>query len=80
MSETPNEEQLAEIEAHTKAAHRHICEIAKTGTKAWRMTIPVQPDDSDIMLGDVCRNVQFFIDATRQLQQQLAAQGERVRE
>lgn len=42
-------------------AHKHICELAKSGARKWRMTIPVQPDDSDILLGDVCRDVKWLM-------------------
>lgn len=57
MTETLTDEIISEIKARRNSAYRHICELAGNFTRKWRMTIPVQPDDSDVLLGDVCRDV-----------------------
>lgn len=47
-------EELLEIAKSAKEradnAHEHICKLAKDGAKSWRLSIPVQDDDSDVLL------------------------------
>lgn len=47
-------EDLLEIAKSAKEradnAHEHICKLAKDGAKSWRLSIPVQDDDSDVLL------------------------------
>ena len=40
-----------------EAAETLICELAKHGDKAWRMSIPPRPDDSDNLLLRVCQEL-----------------------
>jgi hypothetical protein len=43
-------EQVAEIRKSADEAFRHVCDLA-AGRKKWRMCVPVNPDDSDVVLG-----------------------------
>lgn len=41
-----------ELEAKVKAAHKEISRLCESGGTTWRMRVPVQKDDSDMVLHD----------------------------
>jgi hypothetical protein len=53
-------------------AHKHICELAKDGAKSWRLCVPVQQDDSDMIL-------QNALDVADKRIQQLEDDNKRLR-
>lgn len=52
---TPLQKYLTEVKERSVEADRHVCEIAEHGDKRWRMSIPPQPDDSDMLLVELTR-------------------------
>ena len=70
-AQTLTEEQVEEISRRCDYAYRHICVLAGDCNK-WRMSIPVQQDDSDILLGDVCRDVTRLIAERKAMQERIA--------
>jgi hypothetical protein len=44
-----SDETLAELPGKVELAHKEICDLA-AGKKKWTMCIPVEPDDSDMVL------------------------------
>ena len=58
---TPEENQ--HIRRRAEAALKVVYELAATGGEAWRMSIPAQAQDTDLLLGSVCESVPALIDA-----------------
>ena len=60
------EQQIAEIEARAKRAFTEVVEISKDSDKNFRMSIPVQPTDSDRVLIATCDDVETLATALRE--------------
>lgn len=41
---------------NVEQAREHAALLAKTGGKSWRMCVPVQPDDSDMLFVGLCES------------------------
>jgi hypothetical protein len=56
--------RIAAIRAQLEAAHKEVSRVCREGgSHAWRMTIPVQPTDSDVIIGGALRSAKAFLDA-----------------
>ncbi len=65
--------RLAEIEARAAKACKHISELAAEGDRKWRMCVPPQADDSDMLLTRVTEDARELCAEVHRLTAALAA-------